>query len=53
MSLFIGNLAFPARADLMAATKLGVLAGSFVSAVLGYLILRFAPIDQPRSARTM
>jgi NhaA family Na+:H+ antiporter len=53
MSLFIGTLAFPAHADLMAATKLGVLAGSFVSAVLGYLVLRFAPIDQPRSARTM
>lgn len=39
MSLFIGNLAFadPAQVD---AVKLGVLAGSLIAAVSGYLLLR-------------
>ena len=43
MSLFIGSLAFE-RGDLeqMAATRIGVLAGSILSAVVGYLVLRFA-----------
>jgi NhaA family Na+:H+ antiporter len=42
MSLFIGTLAWddPAYA---APLRLGVLAGSLLSAVLGYLVLRFAP----------
>lgn len=43
MSLFIGALAFPARPDLIEEAKIGVLAGSILSAVMGYLILRFAP----------
>lgn len=43
MSLFIGGLAFPTRPDLVEEAKLGVLAGSIVSALVGYLILRFAP----------
>ncbi len=43
MSLFIGLLAFPASATLQDETKIGVLVGSFLSGVLGYLILRFAP----------
>jgi Na+:H+ antiporter, NhaA family len=42
MSLFIGALAFPRHPLLVEEAKLGVLAGSLVSAVLGYLILRFA-----------
>ena len=43
MSLFIGGLAF---ADPLLATevKIGVLAGSFLSALAGYLVLRFAPV---------
>jgi NhaA family Na+:H+ antiporter len=42
MSLFIGGLAF---SDPVLATelKIGVLGGSIASAVLGYLVLRFAP----------
>lgn len=42
MSLFIGNLAF---ADALHDTqvRLGVLAGSLLSAVMGYLVLRFPP----------
>ena len=44
MSLFIGALAFPASPDLVDAAKLGTLAGSLISAVLGFLILRLAPV---------
>jgi len=46
MSLFIGGLAFgdPALSD---DVKIGVLGGSILSAVAGYLLLRFAP-GQPR-----
>jgi Na+:H+ antiporter, NhaA family len=43
MSLFIGALAFPTRPDLIEEAKLGVLAGSVLSAVIGYFILRWAP----------
>jgi len=43
MSLFIGALAFPAHPALVEEAKLGVLAGSLLSAVLGYAILRLAP----------
>jgi NhaA family Na+:H+ antiporter len=47
MSLFIGGLAFPGNALLADEVKIGVLAGSLLSAVAGYLVLRFAP---PRRA---
>ena len=43
MSLFIGALAFPGRPDLVEAAKLGTLLGSVLSALAGFLILRFAP----------
>ena len=42
MSLFIGALAFPRAPELVEEAKLGVLAGSLVSALLGYLVLRLA-----------
>jgi NhaA family Na+:H+ antiporter len=42
MSLFVGGLAFGEGA-LLEQVKLGVLAGSILSAVAGFLILRFAP----------
>ena len=42
MSLFIGILAFTSD-EFHDATKIGVLGGSFVSAVVGWTILRFAP----------
>ena len=42
MSLFIGGLAFPARPDLLAQVKAGVLLGSLLSAVAGYAVLRHA-----------
>jgi Na+:H+ antiporter, NhaA family len=43
MSLFIGALAFPGAPELVEEAKIGVLMGSFASALTGYLILRFAP----------
>ena len=48
MSLFIGALAFPRYPLLVEEAKLGVLTGSLISAILGYLVLRFArPLTQP------
>lgn len=41
MSLFIGNLAFPDPAQ-VEAVKLGVLSGSLIAAVAGYVLLRFS-----------
>lgn len=40
MSLFIGELAFPGHRMLIDEAKIGILLGSFCSAVLGYTILR-------------
>src|SRR5919202_5855690 len=50
MSLFIGLLAFPASPDLQDAVKVGVLTGSLVSAALGILVLRLAPVQRRRGA---
>jgi NhaA family Na+:H+ antiporter len=46
MSLFIGALAFPRDPLLVEEAKIGVLMGSFVSAIVGYLLLRFAPLHE-------
>lgn len=43
MSLFIGALAFPGQQVLIDEAKLGVLAGSLVSALCGFALLRMAP----------
>ncbi|HEX9954447.1 MAG TPA: Na+/H+ antiporter NhaA [Allosphingosinicella sp.] len=43
MSLFIGALAFPGDPARVEEAKIGVLAGSFLSAIAGYLLLRLAP----------
>lgn len=46
MSLFIGALAFASNAALNDATKIGVLVGSAISAVLGYAVLYVAGARQ-------
>ena len=42
MSLFIGQLAFPQAPELAESAKLGILAGSLLSAVAGWTVLRLA-----------
>lgn len=44
MSLFIGGLAFPGHPELIEEAKIGVLTGSLLSAVAGFLVLRLAPL---------
>ncbi|WP_340265896.1 Na+/H+ antiporter NhaA [Sphingobium mellinum] len=46
MSLFIALLAFPAAPLLVSEAKIGILAGSLVSGLLGFVILRLAPGDR-------
>jgi len=41
MSMFIANLAFADAATLMDSAKIGILAGSLVSGITGYLVLRY------------
>lgn len=41
MSMFIANLAFTDAVGLMDSAKIGIMAGSLVSGIAGYLILRF------------
>ncbi len=49
MSLFIGALAFD-NAETLNAVRLGVVGGSLVSGVLGYIVLRGAKVRAPRAA---
>lgn len=41
MAIFISNLAFPGNEILLGSAKVGILIGSFLSGLLGYLVLRF------------
>ncbi len=41
MSLFISSLAFPTAAEIQTANKFAILAGSLLSGVAGYIILKF------------
>ena len=50
MSLFITLLAFPGDPLLQAEAKIGILGGSLLAGVLGYVLLRFAPQDWPGTA---
>lgn len=43
MSLFIGGLAFPGNELLVDEVKIGVLAGSLLAALAGFLVLRLSP----------
>jgi NhaA family Na+:H+ antiporter len=47
MSLFIGGLAWE-HSDFDAPVRLGVITGSILSAVLGFLILSFSAVKRPR-----
>ena len=42
MSLFVGNLAFVDNTQYIDGVKIGVLSGSLLSTVFGYLILLFS-----------
>ena len=46
MSLFIGGLAFPGNQLLIEEAKIGVLLGSAMSGLVGFLLLRFAPLHE-------
>ncbi len=50
MSLFIGTLAFDDHLNLAGAVRIGVIGGSILSAVLGYLVLSYAVRGNPRQA---
>lgn len=41
MAIFIASLAFSSTPEFVDSAKIGILIGSFLSAVLGYLVLRF------------
>jgi Na+:H+ antiporter, NhaA family len=43
MSLFIGLLAFPTHPEAQDAVKIGVLMGSLLSGIIGYILLRTVP----------
>ena len=50
MSLFITLLAFPGEALLQSEAKIGILAGSFLSGIIGYAILRWAQPERSKLA---
>jgi NhaA family Na+:H+ antiporter len=51
MSLFIGLLAFPGNQFLIDEAKIGILVGSAISAVLGYVVLRFSTVHPESEAK--
>lgn len=48
MSLFIGTLAFEGP-EYASAVRVGVLSGSFVCGLLGYIVMRYGPAPGPSS----
>lgn len=42
MAIFIASLAFAASPEYISSAKIGILLGSLISAIIGYLILRFS-----------
>lgn len=51
MSLFIALLAFPGAEHLIDEAKIGILTGSAISAVLGYIVLRLSTVHPESEAR--
>ena len=47
MSLFIGGLAFPGNDAFIESAKIGILTGSAISAVLGFIVLRLTTDHSP------
>ena len=43
MAIFIASLAFATTPEFIDSAKIGILIGSFISAIIGFLILRFHP----------
>ncbi|MFV1449696.1 Na+/H+ antiporter NhaA [Maribacter sp. HS] len=43
MAIFIANLAFNNNPTYISSAKVGILIGSFISAIIGYVILRWSP----------
>jgi NhaA family Na+:H+ antiporter len=52
MSLFIGLLAFPGSEALQSQTKIGVIAGSLLSGLGGWLLLRLAKPEDRRASQS-
>ncbi len=50
VALFVATLAFADDAQLLTEAKLGILLGSLLSGVTGYVILRFGPMPKPAVA---
>jgi NhaA family Na+:H+ antiporter len=48
VALFVAGLAFAHEPHLLTEAKLGILLGSLLSAVVGYLLLRFGPTPRPQ-----
>ena len=51
MSLFIALLAFPGNQVLIDEAKIGILTGSAISAILGYVLLRFSTVHPESEAK--
>jgi NhaA family Na+:H+ antiporter len=49
VALFVAGLAFANEPGLLTEAKLGILLGSLLSAVVGYLLLRFSPTPLPQA----
>ncbi|OBX23317.1 MULTISPECIES: Na+/H+ antiporter NhaA [Bizionia] len=43
MAIFIASLAFSSHPEYIDSAKIGILVGSLISAIIGYIILRYAP----------